>query len=77
MRAKPQQSDLLTRYQQALTGLTPGGPEYADDPERAARFVIKLRNAQDTRIRKLTDEVRHWKEKCEKVEKLLQKMNVR
>lgn len=31
--------DMLTRYKRALEGLTPGGSEFVDDPERCAAVV--------------------------------------
>ena len=34
-----QGTDLLTRYKRALEGLTPGGSEFVDDPERCASCV--------------------------------------
>jgi len=32
-------NDLLWRYKKALEGLTPGGSEFVNDPERCAEFV--------------------------------------
>lgn len=52
--------DLNTRYKRALEGLTPGGSEFVDDPERCAACVNATREAlmnallrKATRVREL------------------------
>ena len=45
-----QGTDLLTRYKRALEGLTPGGSEFVDDPERCAENV---KSTRDTLMRML------------------------
>ena len=40
-----QGTDLLTRYKRALEGLTPGGSEFVDDPERCAACVKSTRDS--------------------------------
>jgi hypothetical protein len=50
--------NLLKRYKKALEGLTVGGSEYYDDPERCARDIKDRLNFQDKRIKELIIEKR-------------------
>ena len=45
--------DLLKRYKKALEGLTVGGSEYYDSPERCARDVKARVDSQADMIKKL------------------------
>ena len=51
--------DLLTRYRRCLEGLTPGGSEFIDDPERCAETVTSHR---DSLMRALVNNVKRIKE---------------
>lgn len=45
--------DLLTRYRKALEGLTAGGSEYYNDPERCAKEIQEKLIRQGEMIKKL------------------------
>jgi hypothetical protein len=45
--------DLLKRYKKALEGLTVGGSEYYDEPERCARDIKARLDNQDATIKRL------------------------
>ena len=48
--------DLLMRYKKALEGLTVGGSEYYNEPERCARDVRNKLDRQHERIKRLIKE---------------------
>lgn len=61
--------DLLTRYKRALEGLTPGGSEFIDDPERCAAVIVSTRDSlmnllveKTKRIKELEDMLKYIKE---------------
>lgn len=45
--------DLLTRYKRALEGLTPGGSEFVDDPERCAAHARARQDSLWEQVKKL------------------------
>jgi hypothetical protein len=45
--------DLLKRYKKALEGLTVGGSEYYDEPERCAKDIKARIDSQDELVKKL------------------------
>lgn len=49
---------LLTRYKRALEGLTPGGSEFVDDPERCAAFVRQSQESRWRHILKITKRIK-------------------
>jgi len=61
-------NDLLTRYKRCLEGLTPGGSEFIDDPERCAKTVEMI---QEGLMRTLINRVKLLKEIKQAVEELL------
>ena len=52
-----QGTDLLMRYKHALEGLTPGGSEFVDDPERCAETVRSTRDTLMRMVVRLTKQV--------------------
>jgi len=48
--------DLLHRYRKALEGLTVGGSEYYNNPERCAEDIRHRLNSQSELIKKLIKE---------------------
>lgn len=49
---------LLLRYKGALEGLTPGGSEFVDAPERCAAFVRQSQDSRWRHILKLTRRIK-------------------
>ena len=50
--------ELLKRYKKSLEGLTVGGSEYYDEPERCARDIQRRLDSQNDTIRRLVLERR-------------------
>lgn len=50
--------ELLKRYKKALEGLTVGGSEYYDEPERCARDIKRKIDIQNIKIKELIMEKR-------------------
>lgn len=60
-----QGEDLLTRYKRALEGLTAGGSEFVDDPERCADTVQRSLDARMKMLISLSKIVKELRRKLQ------------
>jgi hypothetical protein len=62
--------DLLTRYRRELEGLTPGGSEFIDDPERCSAVVKATRSTLMHLLREKNQQIRVLEAELTKLKQL-------